>query len=528
MFPKTKPISIGILYKPPRQTRFLEQMVTDFESLELNNELYILGDFNIDLLFKGNYILNKTQKSKNHFTGFSPEIKKYNRFCSIHGFKQLINCSTRITCNASTIIDHILTNAKDNISQPVVINTAAISDHNMIHCTRKIRKTKYNKHKEITFRSLRKYSVDIYKQALERASFPNYDNFHNPDIAYNDFINRLACVINAVAPFKTVRVKNNTSEWFDGEIADKIHTHDKLYKRFKLTKLHVDGEIYKEAPNVAQNLIRRKKKAYFENKLKENTKNPKKLWKTLKQSSLPDKRSPSTNICLETENGLTFDPYTISEVFKKLFSNLANDLVHKLPTAANKFGNKSVEDYDNDMFNFYPKNLTFQTIQTKCISDLLKNCDTNKAAGIDNLSGGFLKDGADILTIPITQLYNLFIKFSHFPKDCKVAKLKPLSKKGTKTDPKNFRSISLLPMVSKIIEKVIHDQTMNYLTENSILYRHQSGFRKNHSTDTSFAYLTDKILAGFDSGLLTGMILIDLQKAFYLEKCLLLDFLIVQ
>ena len=157
-------------------------------------------------------------------------------------------------------------------------------------------------------------------------------------------------------------------------------------------------------------------------------------------------------------------------MFKKLFSNLANDLVQKLPTGPNKFGNKSVEDYYNDMFNFYPKKLTFQTIQTKCISDLLKNCDTNKAAGTDNLSGRFLKDGADILTIPVTQLCNLSIKFSHFPKDCKVAKLKPLYKKGTKTDPKIFRPISLLPIVYKIIEKVTHDQTMNCLTENSILY----------------------------------------------------------
>ena len=100
-------------------------------------------------------------------------------------------------------------------------------------------------------------------------------------------------------------------------------------------------------------------------------------------------------------------------MFKKLFSNLANDLVQKLPTAPNKFGNKSVEDYYNDMFNFYPKKITFQAIQTKCISDLLKNCDTNKAAGIDNLSGRFLKDGADILTMPITQVCNLSIKFSH-------------------------------------------------------------------------------------------------------------------
>ena len=62
--------------------------------------------------------------------------------------------------------------------------------------------------------------------------------------------------------------------------------------------------------------------------------------------------------------------------------------------------------------------------------------------------------------------------------------------------------------------KVIHDQTMEYLTDNNILYKYQFGFRKNHSADTSLSYLTDKILTGFDSGLLTGMILIDLQKAF--------------
>ena len=113
----------------------------------------------------------------------------------------------------------------------------------MIYRARKILKTEYNKHKELTFRSLRNYSVDIYKPVLERASFPNYDNFHNPDIAYINFINRRDCVVNAVAPFKIVSVKNNTSEWFDREIADKIHTRDKLYRRFKLTKLHVDEEI---------------------------------------------------------------------------------------------------------------------------------------------------------------------------------------------------------------------------------------------------------------------------------------------
>ena len=165
------------------------------------------------------------------------------------------------------------------------------------------------------------------------------------------------------------------------------------------------------------------------------------------------------------------------------------------------------------MFNLNPKKLHFQTIQTRYIPDLLKNCDINKAAGIDYLSGRFLKDGADILTMPITQICNLSIKFSHFLKDCKVAKLKPLYKKGTKTDPNIFRPISLLPIVSKIIEKV-YTTKLNYLTENNVLCRYQSGFRKNHSTDTSLAFLTDKILRGIDTGLLTGMNLINLRKAF--------------
>ena len=138
----------------------------------------------------------------------------------------------------------------------------------------------------------------------------------------------------------------------------------------------------------------------------------------------------------------------------------------------------------------------------------------NEAAGLDNLSGKFLKDGATVLAKPISQICNLSIKYSIFPSDCKIAKLKPLFKKGSKTDPKNYCPISLLPLVSKIIEKVIHDQTQRFLDKNDIIYRYQSGFRKFFSTDSCLSYLNNKIATGFESGLYTGMILIDLQKAF--------------
>ena len=86
--------------------------------------------------------------------------------------------------------------------------------------------------------------------------------------------------------------------------------------------------------------------------------------------------------------------------------------------------------------------------------------------------------------------------------------------KGSKTDPKNYRSISLLPLVSKLIEKGIHDQTQSFLDKNDIIYRYQSGFRNFSSTDLCLSYLNNKIATGFESGIYTGMILIDLQEAF--------------
>ena len=106
----------------------------------------------------------------------------------------------------------------------------------------------------------------------------------------------------------------------------------------------------------------------------------------------------------------------------------------------------------------------------------------------------------DILAISVTQICNLSIKLSHVPNNCKLAKLKSLYKKVSKTDPKHFWPISLSPVVSNIIKK-IHDETMEYLTDNKILHRYQSWFRNSRSTGTCLSSVRDKILTGFDSAL---------------------------
>ena len=85
------------------------------------------------------------------------------------------------------------------------------------------------------------------------------------------------------------------------------------------------------------------------------------------------------------------------------------------------------------------------------------------------------------------------MKRSKFPLDCKIAKLKLLYKIGSKTEPKNYRPVSLLPLVSKVIDKVIHNQTKIFLNKNKISCKYQSGFRKSFSTNSSLTLLTNKI-----------------------------------
>ena len=108
---------------------------------------------------------------------------------------------------------------------------------------------------KIRCRSLKNYSTDIYEEALGRVDFPNYHNFENINDAYSNFIQKVMGVIDLVAPIKSRRIKENSQEWFDGEVAEKISVHDKLFKKFEKSKLHIDEEIYKIARYEVQKLI---------------------------------------------------------------------------------------------------------------------------------------------------------------------------------------------------------------------------------------------------------------------------------
>ena len=147
-----------------------------FEKVDIDKkEIYILGDFNINMYHNNRYIVRDDNTISSKF--LSHDIKNYHQFCTMHGLKQLIQSPTRVTCSTSTLIDHILTSAPSRVSQKGVINVG-VSDHQLIFCTRKISKIKTGgDHKYLNFCSMKNYTADYYKETLKQVDFPNYENF---------------------------------------------------------------------------------------------------------------------------------------------------------------------------------------------------------------------------------------------------------------------------------------------------------------------------------------------------------------
>ena len=153
-----------------------------------------------------------------------------------------------------------------------------------------------------------------------------------------------------------------------------------------------------------------------------------------------------------------------------------------------KFDLHSVRQYYEKILKYPNSIFKFNFLSLETILKFLEDLNEYKAASLDNLSDKFLKDGATVLVKLISQICNLCIKYSTFPSDCKKAKLKPLFKIGSKVAPKNYRPLSLLPLVSKTIQKVIHDQTQSFLDKNDIIYRYQLDFTTFFSTNSCLSY----------------------------------------
>ena len=199
----------------------------------------------------------------------------------------------------------------------------------------------------------------------------------------------------------------------------------------------------------------------------------------------------------------------MAEIFNNHFSNLAKHLT-----------DDKINAYDPDVLSKLVRKLNLTTkmvfleMTMQQTLELIQAISTNKATGIDGLSARLVKIAAPAIAPSLTKLMNICITTGVFPLAWKVARITPLHKTGEKSDKNNYRPISVLPILSKVLERHIYNFIYSFLKDNNILYQFQSGFRRYHSTETALINIYNRLINNLDNNCINGVIFADFKKAF--------------
>ena len=504
-------ITLANIYRPPRDNysavsieKFLKPISEIIVTLSKENSTIIAGgDFNLDLLN-----LTKNEKFQEYFDTFVS-----------NGLFPQITLPTRFSKKKATLIDQIFCRFARNTSElKSGIIVTKISDHlpcfSIIKIQDKLKtKPEYVKVNKNGPDSMDKF-VDEVSQRITNADFDS-NLMSDP----NDNYNKLETIIKEskekclpLTEVKFKKYKHKISPWITFAIINSIKSRDNLYVRWK--KVNPDSQKYidfekrfKIHCSILQKTIREAKKKYYFEQFENFKSDIKKTWEKInevlsrskKASELPNYFCDGNNILTKNEE--------IANCFNRFFCNIGPELADSIKGPEGK----SYEDYlKQNIFSTF----SFETIDSEYVMKRIQELKSKTSFGHDGLSSILLKRIASKIQHVLTTIINQSLMSGIFPSSLKIAKISPIYKKEDPHLTDNYRPISLLPVISKIFEKVAFKQVYDYFNENNLLYKSQYGFRKKHSTELAGLEFYDKIINYLENGKLPLAVFLDLSKAF--------------
>ena len=252
------------------------------------------------------------------------------------------------------------------------------------------------------------------------------------------------------------------------EIIHCIHKSDQTLKDFKNTNVQSTYLLYKQFRNKAQKLIDSAKRFFYKEQIEEFRYSPKQLWKSLKNLGTgKNVKTKAANIGLNVAGEISFDKSTVADCFNNFFTTVAQKLVNKLPTATGIYGCDQIHDfYKNKGVEL--NSCTLKNVELEQILKALQTVSKCKATGLDSIPAKFIRDAADQIAPAIHHIINLSLNQGIVPQDFKNARVVPLYKKSSKTEPGNYRPVSILSILSKILERIVHNQIQSYMKDNNL------------------------------------------------------------
>lgn len=497
----------GVIYRHPKcnSKTFIKNLETKVMQLNQNKKtFYIAGDFNINTAD----------------TCSSPVINDYKNMLNSSGISCIITKPTRVTSSSSSLIDHILTNDIHNTIHPGVVQTDMLSDHYPIFCniTKNTNnsKNKRGSFKPIKYRDYTNFTAESYKDELNDALCNFIDrklscaDASNLNELYNNFTCIITETINAHAPMRLAsrkRQKLLKRPWRSKGIFISIKRKQKMYKTHFLSNNEKLIAIYKKYCAKLNKVKYAAKKTFFGKEFDKHKTNPRKTWQTIK-SLLPksNENIPAISKIVVDDNEI-YDTTEIAEKFNTHFTNVGKNL-------AQTFTDQNEIAYSNFLCKRMPNSIFLEPVSPAEMFNVIHTLNSNKSPGLDGIPAYFIKMAADVIAVPLSILCNFSFSIGVFPECMKSAKVVPLFKSGSRCDLTNYRPISLLSCLSKVIEKLIHVRFINYLTRHSLLNPKQYGFRQGLSTNHALLDVVTTAYNNIDEKLYSSLVFVDYAKAF--------------
>ena len=385
------------------------------------------------------------------------------------------------------------------------VERLCLSDHYDVFCNRKSQSNiSKNIHPIITYRSFRNFEENRFLNDLYSVPWEIIEQFDNLDDIVSSWNALLLEVLDMHAPIRHNRAKKKYQpDWLTPEIMD-------LMKERNKCKINGNMDDYRYLRNKVSKQIEMAKKNTYQSKIEEGRSDPKTIWKIFKElgANLRE-NSCESNINIKLGEQLITNELDLSELFNHYFVTVASNLKDSMTLSDNELLINFIQSKvpNTTEFNIPLTDLSF-------IRTFLSNLNVNKSTGLDNICPIILKLSANVLAPSLLYIVNKNLMTGEFPCSWKEAKVKPLFKSGTKDDKNNYQPISILPTVSKLIEKWIENTFPEYLNEYDLLYQSQSGSRSNQSTKSATVRMIDSWLKAVNYGKLTGCMMVDFRKAF--------------
>ena len=485
-----RPLVVITVYRPPQGdykkcNTFMNEAL-ERANLKDNTDVFILGDFNIDLMDK-----NSVKSKELEFTARSL------------GLKQLVKDHTRIAHRngqvSKTKLDLIFSNS-DFIAETRTLNYN-ISDHLAVAVTRKKSKGKVEK-VEFSGRTYKNYIKEDFQNNLVNSDWEGFCTHNDPTILWDIMERTILEQANYFCPLKHFRVKALREPWITNEAVESIRDKDKLLKKAKRTGREEDWVEARLARNRVGRDLENLRADFLREQQEVNKNDPKKFWKTI-STIFPGKKGKTSKIWLKNHrNDTQIEQIDTANYINTFFTNIGKDLAQQYNNEWRYYGDISQNSIDRPITN------------AEEVHKLCKEINPMKSSGMDELSSKLCKDAFLVLSEQLAHLFNCSLNSGCFPDKWKIAKIIPLFKGGDRENVNNYRPVSLLPLPGKLLEKIVHKRISNFWDENGTLTANQGGFRKGHSTVATIADLTDDLFQQINLGNTTLATFVDLRKAF--------------